>query len=189
MTLIQEDTAWTHAFWMVNDTDYVTAATGKTVSVQLSKAGGALAAASGTVSEIGSGLYKIALDTTDTNTAGELVILATATGCAPWRATLYVIADLNAYNTTDVAITLDDVNCNMIADYVWRRNTDDIEAASHSNLGAKGRYSPLGVLAKHVHKVTATGGTVTVYEQDGVTTLYTLTITTSASAYNATSQT
>ena len=61
--------------------DYVTEATGKTLTVTLSKDGNAFAAVSGSVSEIANGWYKVALNSTDTNTLGELAIRATATAC------------------------------------------------------------------------------------------------------------
>lgn len=56
-------------------------ATGKTPTVELSKDGGAYAAASGALSEVGSGQYVLAGDATDRDTLGELWAHITATGC------------------------------------------------------------------------------------------------------------
>jgi hypothetical protein len=67
-----QSTAYTRMFLMVLSSDHVSPATGLTVVVTLSKAGGAFAAAGGTVTEVSSGWYKIALTTTDTNTLGDL---------------------------------------------------------------------------------------------------------------------
>ena len=60
-----------------------TPATGKTVTVNLSKAGAAFGAAAGTVAEIANGWYKVGLTTVDTNTVGDLAFNCTASGCDP----------------------------------------------------------------------------------------------------------
>jgi hypothetical protein len=75
--------AYTRTFLMIDSADHITGAAGRAPVVLLSKAGGALAAAAGTVTEIGSGLYKIALTAADTNTIGDLALHATATSCDP----------------------------------------------------------------------------------------------------------
>lgn len=79
--------------WMFNSADHLTEATGKTVTVAISKAGGAFGAPSGgaTATEVGNGLYTIGLSATDTNTLGFLAIRATATGCDNFRVTREVI--------------------------------------------------------------------------------------------------
>lgn len=53
-------------------------ATGLTVAVTISKAGGAFASAAGTVSEIGGGWYAVAANATDTNTLGGLIVQGTS---------------------------------------------------------------------------------------------------------------
>lgn len=72
-------------FLLVSTTDDRTAVTGATPTVTLSKAGGAFAAATNSVSEISAGFYKVTLTATETNTAGALAIIATASGCDVWR--------------------------------------------------------------------------------------------------------
>ena len=72
-------------FLLVSSTDSKTAATGKTPSVTLSKAGAAFAAATNSPAEVGSGFYRIALTAAETDTAGALALVATATGCDVWR--------------------------------------------------------------------------------------------------------
>jgi hypothetical protein len=62
------------------DTDHVTAATGKTIVITISKAGGAFAnpnAGATNATEVSNGWYKVTLDTTDTNTLGDLVVRGT----------------------------------------------------------------------------------------------------------------
>lgn len=63
---------------MIASGDHISGLTAATVTVTISKAGGALAAPGGTVAEIGQGWYRIALTTTDTNTLGDLAFHATA---------------------------------------------------------------------------------------------------------------
>ena len=70
---------------MVSTTDDKTAVTGATVSIELSKNGGAFAAATNAVSEIANGWYIVTLTATETNTAGPLLVRATATNCDEWR--------------------------------------------------------------------------------------------------------
>ena len=68
-------------FLMILTSDHVSPATGKTVTVNLSKAGGAFSAAAGAITEVANGWYYIALTVADTNTAGDLVFNCTASGC------------------------------------------------------------------------------------------------------------
>jgi hypothetical protein len=65
---------------MIDSSDHISGKTGLTLTVTLSKDGAAFAALGGSVTEISSGWYKIALNTTDTGTLGDLAIHATATG-------------------------------------------------------------------------------------------------------------
>lgn len=81
--LLKQSTARNLAFLMVDSSDHVTGKTGLTVTVTLSKDAAAFAAAGGSVTEISSGWYKIALNTTDTGTLGDLAIHCAATGADP----------------------------------------------------------------------------------------------------------
>jgi hypothetical protein len=78
--LFKQSTAKNVMLKAYDSADHVAPATGKTLTVTLSKDGGAFAAAGGSVTEISAGWYKVALNTTDTNTLGDLVIRATASG-------------------------------------------------------------------------------------------------------------
>jgi hypothetical protein len=65
-------------------TGTTTPATGKTVAVTISKAGGAFAnpsAGATNAVEVGNGWYKVTLSVTDTNTLGDLVVLGTEVTC------------------------------------------------------------------------------------------------------------
>jgi hypothetical protein len=81
MASLKQSTAYTRTFLMVLASDHITGATGKTVTVNLSKAGGSFGAAGGTVSEVANGWYKIVLNTTDTGTLGDLAFHCTASAC------------------------------------------------------------------------------------------------------------
>lgn len=76
-------TAYPIEFLMVLSIDHITAATGKTVTVTISKNGAAFGASAGAITEIANGLYAYAGNATDRNTLGPLAIHATATGCDP----------------------------------------------------------------------------------------------------------
>lgn len=70
---------------LVSSSDDKTAVTGATVTVTISKNGGAFAAASGGVSEIANGWYIFTLSAGETNTVGALLVHATASNCDTWR--------------------------------------------------------------------------------------------------------
>ena len=70
---------------LVSTADDKTAVTAVTPTVQISKNGGAFAAATNAASEISNGWYTVALTATETNTTGPLLIRATATGADEWR--------------------------------------------------------------------------------------------------------
>lgn len=70
---------------MVDSTDDETAETGLTPTVQISKNGGAFAAATNAAVEVGNGWYYVALTATETNTDGPLLVRATGTGSDEFR--------------------------------------------------------------------------------------------------------
>lgn len=79
----QSQTAQPLVFLMVDSADHVTGKTGLSPTVTLSKNGGSFASPSGSVTEIGSGWYKVAGNATDTGTLGPLVLHATGSGADP----------------------------------------------------------------------------------------------------------
>lgn len=83
MALLKQTTAYNRAFLMVDSSDHITGKSSVTVTVTLSKNGGSFASASGSVSELANGWYYISLDSTDTNTQGELAYHCTASGADP----------------------------------------------------------------------------------------------------------
>lgn len=168
---------------MVSDEDYVTGSTGKTLSVTVSKNGGAFAAADNSVTEVGSGWYKITLSTDETDTAGDLVIRSTATGCAEWRQ----IREVVSTPAGSFAATLSITERNAIADHVIMRNLPNAEDATGPDTASLN--SIFGHARMRVGKVSSSGNVITIYMTDDSTALDTVTVSTSASAELATGQT
>lgn len=80
MAFYKQSTAYTRTFKMIDSSDHFSKKTGLTCTVNISKAGAAFGAAGGAVAEIANGWYKVSLNTTDTNTVGDLAFYITATG-------------------------------------------------------------------------------------------------------------
>lgn len=81
--ILQSSTEAVLLFFMVQSSDHITALTGASPTVTISKNGAAFGSPSGTVSEIANGWYKVAGNATDTNTLGPLALHATATSGDP----------------------------------------------------------------------------------------------------------
>lgn len=80
MAFYPKGVAYTRTFKMISSSDHISLKTGATPAVQIAKNGGAFGSPAGTISEIAFGWYKVALTTTDTNTAGDLSFLCTGFG-------------------------------------------------------------------------------------------------------------
>jgi hypothetical protein len=78
--MLKQSTARNLMVYLVSATDYVTPVTGATLTIALSKAGGAFASISPTVTERGNGWYSLALTSAHTDTLGDFVLRITATG-------------------------------------------------------------------------------------------------------------
>lgn len=95
---LQLSTAVNITVLMVDSTDHITGKTGLTLTIYATKAAGAPAAITPTVTELDStnvkGVYKLALTTTHTNTLGELQLHITSTGADPtdikWQVSTYL---------------------------------------------------------------------------------------------------
>jgi hypothetical protein len=153
-------TAYTRMFFMVDSADHLSAKTGLTVAVTLSKAGGAFGAAGGTVTEVSSGWYKIVLTTTDTNTAGDLAYHCTSAGADPTD-----FVDQVASAITPLASTV-------IADAIFNRATSNFQGTAPAlSLGAA------VIAATHMSSVDAGTGVLTIYQTDDTTPFKTRTVT------------
>lgn len=72
-----------------------------------------------------------------------------------------------------------------LADIIMRRNTSNVEASSYGD--TVDRKSLLGAVSQQTHKVSISGGTMTIYKSDGVTSLGTRSATSTAGANPITS--
>lgn len=89
--------------------DHVSAATGKTVAVTISKAGGAFAnpnAGATNATEVANGWYKVSLDATDTGTLGDFVVRGTAADCDDTEQVMQVVsATTGGASNLDAAVS------------------------------------------------------------------------------------
>ncbi len=83
MAILAKSTAHNRLFLMVQSADHLTGLTGAAPACNISKNGAAFGAAAGAVTEIASGWYQVALNTTDTGTAGDLAFHITAASADP----------------------------------------------------------------------------------------------------------
>ncbi len=109
-------------------TGTTTAATGKTLAIVLSKAGGSFAnpnAGAVNATEITNGWYKFTADTTDTGTLGDLVVRGTASGCDDSERIFGVVSAVNG-GLTGI------LTASQIATGVWQDATSGDFTASSS---------------------------------------------------------
>ena len=141
---------------------------------------------SGGATHMQNGLYYCTLDATDTDTYGPLVIFIHESGALPVRVEC-VVMEADAYDalyaasgTGGIETDLTDAECNKIADHTLRRTFQN--ACDSSDGDTKTFRSLLGAVAKLVNRVVASGGTLTIYEDDDSTSLGTQSVTTNAGA-------
>lgn len=98
-------TSYPIVFLMVDSADHVSGKAGLTVTVTISKNGGAFGAASGAVSELSNGWYSLAANATDRNTLGDLALHCSATGADPTDL-LFSVVDYDPYNVAEPGDTM-----------------------------------------------------------------------------------
>ena len=81
--LIKQSAAFNRTVLMTSSTDHITGAAALTLTVKVSKNGGAFATITPTVTDLTLGRYSIALATTDTGTLGAIDLQVTASGADP----------------------------------------------------------------------------------------------------------
>lgn len=98
-------------FLMVQSADHITALTGASPTVTISKNGGAFGSPSGAVSELANGWYKVAGNATDNATVGPLLLHATAASGDPTDMVYEVVAqDLSTATVALVTTVSGNVN-------------------------------------------------------------------------------
>lgn len=137
--ILKQSTAYNQTFFMVDSTDHITGKAGLTPTVTLSKNGAAFAAAGGSVTEISSGWYYLALSTTDTNTIGDLAVHATGTAADPTDFSVRIsarIQDDMAYPATSGRSMVVDANGLVDANVVKIGPTGSGTAQTARDIGA-----------------------------------------------------
>lgn len=81
--LLELNTAFDRPVFMTDEADHVSGKTGLTLTITVSKAGGAFASITPTVTERGDGWYSLALTTSHIDTLGAFAYHITATGADP----------------------------------------------------------------------------------------------------------
>jgi hypothetical protein len=169
---LKQSTTRNVMFMMIDSADHFSKKTGLTVTVNISKDGGSFAAAGGTVSEVANGWYKVALNTTDTNTLGDLAFHCTATGADDTDFRLEVVVELP-------------LTGNSIADAILGR---DLSAVTESGMAKLSLYT---LIMKAIGKavVDLTTGILSIYRSDSTTVHATQTLTPDSSAQPVKAQT
>jgi hypothetical protein len=156
----------------------IAASTG-TADVRVSKDGGAFANITTNPTEIGtSGVISVTLSA-DEMDADRIAVLFSDQADDEWCDSLVIIHTVTSHQMDDLLADIT-ADLNKIADHVIRRTFQN--ACDSSDGDSKTGRSLLGAIAKLVNKIEASGGTLTVYEDDDSTSLYTQSITTSADA-------
>ena len=159
-------------FLLVSSSDHVSAVTGSSpdsLVVNLSKAGGAFAAAGGTITEVSSGWYKIALTTTDTNTLGDLAYHITATGADPTDFVDQVCANILG---DTLPASLSSSERNSLADALLDR-----DMSTGADSGSTTVRTVRQALRFLRNKWAITSSTLTVYKEDDSTSSWTAAVT------------
>lgn len=103
--ILQSSTQSALLFFLVQTADHITGLTGASPTVTLSKNGAAFGAASGSVTEISSGWYKVAGNATDTATLGPLALHATAASGDPCDILVANIVSYNPQSATNLGLS------------------------------------------------------------------------------------
>lgn len=97
-------------FFLTQAADHITGLTGATPTVTISKNGAAFGAPGGSVTEIANGWYQVGGNTTDTNTLGDILLHATATGADPCD---MVVAQVVAFNPRNANLGITNLSVNV----------------------------------------------------------------------------
>jgi hypothetical protein len=162
--IIKKGSTPTIVFLLVSTEDAVTGVeNAQNLNVTISKNGGAFAAATNAVAQIGGGWYKVVLSAAETGADGPIIVRASADGTYEWR-------DIHqVYTPATPPVSLKQDEFDRIADHVIRR---DFAQASQSTFGDPKQFrSLLGAVAKAVNRVELDGRTLKIYEADDQTML------------------
>ena len=113
--MLKQSTARNLMVFLTDSTDHVSGLAGATLTITLSKNGAAFASISPTVTDRGNGWYSVALTSAHTDTLGDLVVRATASGADPIDLREQVFAGLPGESVTVSSIATDAITATSIA--------------------------------------------------------------------------
>lgn len=151
-------------FFIASSGDHVTGLTGAAPAVTISKNGGAFAAPSGTVGEIGDGWYSFTPAGTDTGTDGMLILHAAATGGDPTDLKSQIVA-FSPYDAVALGLSrLDTVVSSRMASFTLPANFSLLAIDSSGDVTANNPGPTLaqikaGILDEALSAHTAAGTT------------------------------
>jgi hypothetical protein len=160
----------------LDTTDAATAETGESPSVKLSKNGQALAAKNDATTPVhdADGYYNCELDATDTNTVGTLVLsVAKSATALPVRHEFQVVEEAvydSMFGSGAGGVPTATENADALLDR-------DMSAVTVNNT-----RSPINALRAIRNKVSISGGTMTVTEEDDATSAWTASVTSDSAA-------
>ena len=183
MRELLQSTAENVMVFMVLSSDSKTGATGKTLTITLSKNGGSFNSISPTVTDRGNGWYNLALTTSHTDTLGDIALHIEAADCDPSDLKHFVVPatsglrDVHAKTIEDGAITTVKIDSDVfleIADAILKRDFSAITGESSRSLLNAARFLR--------NKWSVSSGTLTVTKENDSTTAWTAAVTGTAGA-------
>jgi hypothetical protein len=157
MKLLKKSTARNLMIFMTDSSDHVSGKTGLTLTIVASKDGGNFSSISPTVTEptTANGWYCLALDTTMTNTLGDLALHITATGADPTDVSCQVVNDLPGDSVSSVS----ELTPSTISSAVW---DEPLTGATHNVATSSGkRLRQLSALSQTDSSINDSGATTT----------------------------
>lgn len=124
-------------FLLVSNVDHITGVPGLAPTVTIRKAGGAFAVPAGAISEVGNGWYQVAGNILDSDTAGPLLLHATAPGCDPTDP----VYEITPFLATPGAPVLPDITELMMSPKRTRTAEGTVEERSVADLIAADRFA------------------------------------------------
>ncbi|MFO0467372.1 MAG: hypothetical protein ACK5ZS_00265 [bacterium] len=100
--MLKQSTARNLMVFLTDSTDHVTGKASATLTITISKDGGAFNSVSPTVTERGNGWYNVALTSSHTDTLGDFVLRATATGADPIDLRTQVVVGLPGESASNI---------------------------------------------------------------------------------------
>jgi hypothetical protein len=149
---LTQSTAFNRPIFMVGAADHISGLAGLTLTITVSKDGGAFASITPTVTDLGSGWYNLALTTTHTNTLGALAFHITGTAADPLDFADLVVAGGSTAPTAAQVATAVWTDLLASSDFstaasIGKLLKDDIDAAISSRLAASAVPTNFGLMS------------------------------------------